>query len=517
MIRPPDEAPGIFGLVDDRPDGRRLVAPSNNMLWAIALPPGDLRLYLADFAIADVKCFAETGLTFPGTGDDYAGFNVLLGVNGTGKSTLLQAMALLMLGSSQNPFVRWQDWPRSGLTHGRISGHLVRGEHDVAQGTPRKSPYDVRLWVTGDEIIDKVGQVVGPEAETFASNEPALILDPNKPTLRRALLAGPWSGRPGWFSAGYGPFRRLSGSDQAAVHAMSGGKPIGRFTSLFAEGAALIRCEPWLIDLYAQSIDDKLSAPEKQRAAAALTAARRVIDHLLPGPVQVQDVTSREVRFTTIGGVQVELSSLSDGYRSFLALVVDLLRLIEAGDTGLARWVRTEDTEDGPRTTVDVEGVVLIDEADAHLHPTWQRRLGFELTRVFPRVQFIVSTHSPFIAMAARPGGLFHLEQGPNGRVVIERHDSVRGARADQVLLGPLFGLDSTRDPETERLLAERTRLALSGRPLDEPARRRLDEIEAELRRRLTGPGDTLAEQDTFADARALIQARLAELDGRGR
>ena len=47
------------------------------------------------------------------------------------------------------------------------------------------------------------------------------------------------------------------------------------------------------------------------------------------------------------------------------------------------------------------EGVILIDEIDAHLHPAWQKRIGFWLKAHFPNIQFIVTTHSPFICQAA--------------------------------------------------------------------------------------------------------------------
>jgi ABC-type glutathione transport system ATPase component len=46
-------------------------------------------------------------------------------------------------------------------------------------------------------------------------------------------------------------------------------------------------------------------------------------------------------------------------------------------------------------------GIVLIDEADAHLHPTWQREIGQRLKALFPRLQFIVTTHSPLVCQAA--------------------------------------------------------------------------------------------------------------------
>ncbi len=117
-------------------------------------------------------------------------------------------------------------------------------------------------------------------------------------------------------------------------------------------------------------------------------------------------VTSEKVEFKTDRGVNLAAKELSDGYRSFLSLVLDLLRHFSAQfGPMLAKMLRRVNGQ----ITVNVEAVVLIDEADAHLHPSWQRELGERLRRVFPKIQFIVTTHSPFVAQEATDGGLFVL------------------------------------------------------------------------------------------------------------
>jgi hypothetical protein len=60
-------------------------------------------------------------------------------------------------------------------------------------------------------------------------------------------------------------------------------------------------------------------------------------------------------------------------------------------------------------TRVQPPGVVLIDEIDAHLHPSWQRRIGTWLCQHFPNLQFIVTTHSALICQAAAEGSVFVL------------------------------------------------------------------------------------------------------------
>jgi AAA domain, putative AbiEii toxin, Type IV TA system len=59
--------------------------------------------------------------------------------------------------------------------------------------------------------------------------------------------------------------------------------------------------------------------------------------------------------------------------------------------------------------TIDVPGVVLIDEIDAHLHPSWQTRIGQWFTQYFPNMQFIVTSHSPLICRACDKGTIWRL------------------------------------------------------------------------------------------------------------
>ena len=70
--------------------------------------------------------------------------------------------------------------------------------------------------------------------------------------------------------------------------------------------------------------------------------------------------------------------------------------------TRLATWLFQDSPSGAP--VVTHRGVVLIDEVDVHLHVSWQRSIGFWLKKHFPNVQFIVTTHSPFVCQAADPG-----------------------------------------------------------------------------------------------------------------
>ena len=96
-------------------------------------------------------------------------------------------------------------------------------------------------------------------------------------------------------------------------------------------------------------------------------------------------------------GATLDLSQLSDGERSLLAIVCDLGRRLALANPLL----------DAP---LHGAGVVLIDELELHLHPKWQRDVTEKLRATFPNIQFIATTHSPFVIQGLRPGELINLD-----------------------------------------------------------------------------------------------------------
>ena len=94
--------------------------------------------------------------------------------------------------------------------------------------------------------------------------------------------------------------------------------------------------------------------------------------------------------------------------------------------------------------------MVIIDEIEAHLHPSWQRDIPEWLKQHFPQLQFLVSSHSPLIAQAADPNGLFILplqgDQQSDARPATDvEYEKIRWGTAHKTVLGVAFGLKSTR------------------------------------------------------------------------
>src|SRR5438309_10391792 len=111
---------------------------------------GNRLMYLQKFTVQGIKCFDRVELAFPGVGDDYSGWIVLLGGNGMGKSTLLQAMAISLVGPLAGQRLLNPDgWVRDDKKLGSFLASIIKGDRDIASGQPRRRPYETSFTVTG--------------------------------------------------------------------------------------------------------------------------------------------------------------------------------------------------------------------------------------------------------------------------------------------------------------------------------------------------------------------------------
>ncbi len=132
-------------------------------------------------------------------------------------------------------------------------------------------------------------------------------------------------------------------------------------------------------------------------------------------------------------GKPLTVNQLSDGEKCLMALVGDLARRMS-----IANPARENPLEG--------EGVILIDEIDLHLHPKWQRMIIPKLLEVFPNAQFIISTHSPHVITQVQPESLFLLKQTASG-IVAEQPTESYGKSVERIL-EDLMGLETTRPDE---------------------------------------------------------------------
>lgn len=348
---------------------------------------------------------------------------MLLGENGTGKSTILQGIALVLGGS---------DYVSKLIKEERIAlADLVRFRCRSGEIAVKLSGFDTphRLKVFRDRL-----EFISPAKAMATIN------------LSGEVNGAAWAAQT--VMAGYGatrlPPRR--GSDVPV------GGDFARVENLFDPFVPLIDAEAWL---------NGLSQSDFDRTAI-------VLKDLLAVDPNAFLVRSRGGVSIQTSGTTVRLGSLSVGYQTVVAATADILEILSRV------WPNP----------LDAEGIVLIDELDAHLHPTWQMQIVNSLRRALPGVQFVTTTHQPLCLRGLAEGEVVVMRRDENHQIdVIKDLPSPADLRVDQLLTSSFFGLNSTIDPDTERLFDRYyALLALNERSADEEEE--LEQLTVDLEKR---------------------------------
>ncbi|MCD6049233.1 MAG: hypothetical protein K0Q55_636, partial [Verrucomicrobia bacterium] len=158
--------------------------------------------------------------------------NVIIGDNGSGKSSFLRAVALALVGPAEAPALRldWSSWMRPIDNTGIIFLSIEQDKfYDEWKGKGRQTQnlLTVNLFFVRQENQDV-----------------QLATSKQRPANRHV-----WSGKPGWFSAAYGPYRRFAGGDKDYEKVFYSHPRLARHLSVFGENVALSECLRWLQDL----------------------------------------------------------------------------------------------------------------------------------------------------------------------------------------------------------------------------------------------------------------------------
>lgn len=384
-------------------------------------------MWVEEISLDNIKCFDKQTIR---TGSDNKPYPwvTFLGENGTGKSTVLQAIALLLAGpEGAAQLLKPLGWLKEESKPGKMTLRLHQGKNDPGQyGGEKKERkiFQYTFYVTGEQR-----QTINNKVFT----EPVITEDTNNRIMswlrENALLP---KGK-GWFGAGYGAFRRLTRSNRILVPSLQQPLRYTNFYSQFREDESLEAFETWLVylDYRISKNNDRLAKKQKQWGINA-------INQLLPDGNQFDSIDANGRILFKTGNSKVSTVALSDGFRSVMALAGDLIwRLIEAFPES--------------SNPLNESGVVLIDELDIHLHPTWQRDIAGLLRQTFPHIQFIMATHSPLVAASAGEDAVTYRFFRKDNNVEIERIQNIHLMSVDQILRSDAFGLVSAFSPETQQ------------------------------------------------------------------
>jgi len=414
------------------------------------------------------KCFEDREFSF------HPEFNLLVGRNGTGKTSALDALAVAMggwligTGGGGTRDIRPHEVMLGKFEHAELDD---QGQRHVSVNWEYSYPWEVaaRGEVQG-ESIGWLQTLNGPGGIGHKGAEPIIQLASAAGT---AVREGKKVSLP--LLSYYGTERLGQGTgsfqvqDPTQLFDKEEQSRLADYGKNIDPGLSVDQLTHWI------ARQSWIAYQQKGRVSPVFEAVKQAIVGCMEG--------ASDLHFdAVIGEVVVEMedatqpfSNLSDGQRGMAAMVGDL-----------AQKAARLNPHYGGEVLQQTSGVVLIDELDLHLHPRWQRRIIEDLRRTFPKIQFICTTHSPFLIQSLRSGEeLLMLDGQPTANVanipveeiaqgimgipnpqVSERYEEMKGAARYY-----LEALEAAAKAPEEKLAEYKARLAETSAPYaDNPA-----------------------------------------------
>jgi predicted ATPase len=359
-------------------------------------------VYVESLRLKDFRCFKKLELHFDRQSSLKGRWTCIAGINGAGKSSVLQALGLGLLG-----YPLALELGGGRLQRMRRLVDLVNRERAEVEVVLRASePYRlIRLQLEIDE-----GRIVAPEPP-FPS-PPSL---PSWDKVRRLKVDTardfPPSHPPSWdrvrqlVIAGYGATRNLSSRIDSGSENLS------------PDARHLIT----LFDPLSQLPDAEVLLGRQSASRPFAELFQNVVRQVLGPELRIAGYVAG-IRFSVADRDLVEAIDLPDGFRSAAAWIADLC----------AFWCEKAPDLAKSANPADIHAIVLIDEIDLHLHPSLQRELVPRLRKALPKVQFIVTTHSPLVLANFDANEIIALDRDVDGSVR-ELDRQILGFTSDEI------------------------------------------------------------------------------------
>lgn len=356
-------------------------------------------MFLKKIEIKNFRCLDNIKLSFDSE-KSIRKQTILLGENGTGKTNLLKAIALITAGSNAlgellgNP----DDWIQYGKDFCEIKAKLVTKKSEerslsinIKRGDTLK---DIIIW--NQKSLTEIDDAINNATRNY-------------------------------FVVAYGSSRRLGEERNGKYFEDIRARNI---STLFNRDSVLNPLESWAIDL------------DYREQKAGLEVVRETLNSFLPGITFKEiDKKKKQLLFNTKDGV-IPLNYLSDGYQNMAAWIGDLL-------------YRITSTFEDYKSPLTARGLLLVDEIDLHLHPKWQRILLDFISKNLPNFQLIATTHSPLTAQQSDKNELFYFQRD-NEQIELKKFKGTpKNLLVNQLLMTDVFGLETDESLEVEKTKEE--------------------------------------------------------------
>lgn len=340
-------------------------------------------MYLSKIVLHNFKCFEDLDMEF------HKKLTVIVGSNGSGKTSILEGAAI----AASSMFVKMD-----GLTgrkidrsHAHLKSYSVGSTKDVQEQYPvvvTASACDDKLILDGTiewtrSLSSSTGQTLFGEAKDITSLGVELQRKVREGDTNVVLP----------ILAYYGTGRLWDYHREKQSDVFETNNRLNGYVNCMDGTANIKLMMNWFMKMTIQKYQNKEldlgDIPELEAVYTAMECCYRRITGCDYVKIQYNMGTKTlEVAYKDVAGniMRMPINQLSDGYKSTISLVADIAYRMAVLNPQLLGDV-----------CLQTDGIVLIDEVDLHLHPAWQQQILEDLSTIFPKVQFIVTTHAPAV------------------------------------------------------------------------------------------------------------------------
>jgi len=360
---------------------------------------------IKNLILKNIGPFENAEINFEGNLEDSNPVIIFTGENGTGKSIIVDAIRVLLLGSTQ-----------------KIERQIHSNEN-FFMSLNIELPDKQDLTITSNSI-NRYGNY---ETNSYEFNK---IFSSNKSSYEDNFIINYWSSK-------------LSNESFKISHIQA-----PEMNSIFENSLSGVHGNSEVTKLI--TFFDYLKDSDEPNEKAIGTH----ISHLIKNIIKFS-VTNGELKYISrtklqpiisIFNREITLDKLSSGNLYLLQRLIYLLKQIYANCVKFD--IPVEQIQNTP-------GILIIDEAENHLHPKWQKSFLSGLLNVFPNIQIIVTTHSPFIISSVNNSRIFVCSNTEKFSIVTEETDYYSNKPVEEILLSPLFNT-SNFNSEISELLNKR-------------------------------------------------------------
>lgn len=383
---------------------------------------------IRSLTLKHIGVFEDETIVFPEKKEkDKAEIHILTGQNGTGKTTILQALASKML--EIKPFVEFKPLISSDFKN----NFKKRWNHENCQGEHGKVVFD-----NGEELIFSTITFLPPYTLYDDTDFGKTVSERQQKVYQATLKEYANSYVCHFVAFAYSSYRFIEHEENVETKDKPQYNPLEKaleFDKSFTQNDYTLN--QWL------AVNSSKRA--LARESGDIKGVERFDKNIKNIELIIQEITGKSIKFETVydtnikivanvEGKKLDFDLLPDGLRSLISWIGDLLMRMDA-----LKW-------ENDLPVFEREFILFLDEIEVHLHPSWQRKVLPVVQKLFKNAQIFITTHSPFIVNSIDGAYIYELKLNADGKCKVELPIGISDtAKSIDEVLNEVYDIEPTQ------------------------------------------------------------------------